>query len=188
MLLFVVLFLAPIFWVQIALQRGWLEDTPRTTHHGVRMQPPVSIVQLGPVLELSTLTADSLQANWWLVYIMSEHCPDQCADRFALMQSVKGELTGTERRSELGLLVVDPHGAGGSILNDRISAPHAAWTWLAVSANATNHALAEWVESTVRATETDMMYVMNPQGSLMMQYSTEVGEAGMVADLERLLR
>lgn len=185
MLLFVALFLAPIFWVQIALQRGWLEDTPRTTHHGVRMQPPVSVVQLGPVLELSTLTADSLQANWWLVYIMSERCPEQCADQFARMQAVKGELAGTERRSELGLLLVDPHGAGGSALNEQISAPHADWTWLAVSANATNHALAEWEE---RATESDVMYVMNPQGSLMMQYSDEVEVAGMVADLERLLR
>lgn len=179
MLLFLVLFLAPIFWVQQALHHGWLDDPPRVTHHGVRMQPPVGVVQLGPELEQSSLTSDFLRQNWWLVYILPEDCTADCQVQQEKMRTAFAELDG----KDLQLLIANPGGQESPVLRQEATDFH----WLPVSASATNHALRGWIDSAPLATEASHLYVMNPQGSLMMHYPPEIGAEAIVADLTRLL-
>lgn len=183
MLLFVILFLAPIFWVQQAVQRGWLDDAPRVTHHGVRIHPPVGIVQLGPELEQTTLTADMLRHNWWLVYILPSDCHAGCRVQLERMQQAAAELAA----GGLQLLVADPGGANASVITQLVDRSASDMHWLAVSANATNQALSGWITTDPQPTEAGHLYIMNPQGSLMMHYSVDTGAEAIVADLARLL-
>ncbi|TGG95564.1 hypothetical protein E4656_03865 [Natronospirillum operosum] len=189
LLLLLVLFMAPIFWAQIAVQRGWLENTEKTTNFGERLKKPVAFIQLGPMLDHGRLEPQELSASWWLVYVLPNPCTDSCRVRLTQIEDILAAVDAPAGRVRALLLDPSPGRAEALPVAMSDSVVH-----LDAHASAINRALgsSEAVAVHEPAGEAvQALYLMNPQGSLMMKYSAETEDAALVggirSDIERLL-
>lgn len=190
LLLFLALLLAPILLVQFALYQGWLDGSERTTNHGERMQPPVGLVQLNPASDSALITSGDLSTSWWVLYVVPESCLETCERQLRQLQQATDNLDVSQPVQQL---LLDPHTRDEALTDwldslEQEQRPHR----VSVSARAVDHALAGWVAENQPASEANYFYLMNPQGSLMMNYppmeDDELSALRLREDLERLLR
>lgn len=185
LLFLLALLVAPVLFVQCALYQGWFEDTERTTNHGERMQPPVGLIQLNPAPDSALLTQGRLADAWWVLYIVPESCGSRCE------RSLRQWVQATDQLNlarPVERLLVEPYERTAAVSqwvnnSDRMHT-------LSVTPSAVNTALADWAEGP--ASDAGYFYLMNPRGSLMMQYAPMTDDEASVMrvreDLEKLLR
>lgn len=185
MLFLLFLLIAPVLFVQYAMYQGWLDGTVRTTNHGERMQPPVGLIQLNPAPNSPLLIQGGLAETWWVVYIVPEVCAAECEQSLQQWYEVSTEL-GEHRPIEPLLMEPFNRSPAVSALLAEASGAHA----LSVTPQAVNAALADWV-STQPASQAGYFYLMNPRGSLMMNYPPmadhEASTRRLREDLDKLV-
>ena len=142
------------------------------------MQPVRPVATAG--LEVpggGTLRADYLQGHWTLVHVLTGPCARECQEALARTRQVQLAL-GEDVNREQRLLVI-----GGPERALRADLPHDLPVALASG---------DWLEPFRFADggqeQSLGIFLIDPQGYLMMRYPHDVEQPGLLADLERLLK
>lgn len=187
LLFLLALLVAPVLFVQYALYQGWFEDAERTTNHGERMQPPVGLIQLNPAPDSILLTEGLLADAWWVLYIVPESCDAACERGLHQWAQVTEQLNLSR---PVERLLIEPY-ERASVVAETLDGMDPVFT-LSVSPAAVNASLSEWTGSSQSAIDAGYFYLMNPQGSLMMNYPPMADDEASVMrlreDLGKLLR
>ena len=142
-----------------------------TTNYGTLVQPVRPIAAAGlRGADGAALDDAYLNGRWTLVHIHEGHCGKDCADGLARLRQVQQALGDDMHRVQL--LVV---GDGGGKAPDGATAAVAAPGWLAAF-------------SFADAPAGSGVYLVDPQGYLMMRYPRDAEQRGLLTDLERLLK
>lgn len=187
------LFLAAIFFVPLGISFYW--------YYGLDSVRPAASVQKGelilparplPQLQLprahgDTTSADFLERTWTLVYLAEGPCDSRCRDRMAELRQLRLAL-GRDRNRVGGVLLY----SGEPPELEWLTREHAGLIAASVdNAEARTHLLPQF------GTEQDMpealfraerVYIVDPNGNLMMRYDAGTALKDIHEDLKRLLR
>ena len=147
-------------------------------HHGTLVQPgrPVSAVQLRH-FGGTPIDPGYLSERWTLVHLLDGDCGQSCMDALSRSRQVQRALGDDMYRVQLLLVRAAPVAARLAELPTGVDSAVADSDWLA-HFTATNAGVGPDAG----------IYLVDPQGFLMMRYPQDVGRRGLLADLERLLK
>jgi cytochrome oxidase Cu insertion factor (SCO1/SenC/PrrC family) len=149
-----------------------------TTNHGTLVQPVRSVTVASLRRPDGTeMATDYLSGRWTLVHLPDGVCGQSCTEALARSRQVQQALGDDMHRVQL-LLVVARSGDAPSVeIPPEVSFAVANSDWLAsFSFDDSTPERAPWI------------YLVDPQGYLMMRYPQDVDRRGLLADLERLLK
>lgn len=149
-----------------------------SVNHGTLVRPvrPVSAAGLAP-LRAATLQADYLTGRWTLVHVLTGPCARDCVDALERTRQVHLALGDDMSRVQRLLVVTDSQLAQNLALSEELPVALANGTWLE------SFAFADDGEQRSLG-----VYLVDPQGYLMMRYPQSVKQPALLADLERLLK
>ena len=171
---FVVFFLPVLAaWLLNVLAPGWLPFG--TVNHGTLVQPVRAIASSGLVgLDGRAVDEDYLRGRWTLVQVIRAPCDRDCLDALLRTRQVRRALgEDIDRTQHLAVLAAPAFAADFGELE--LSCAVADDRWLA------SFDFGEAGAST-------SLYLIDPQGYLMMRFAADVDQHGLLADLERLLK
>lgn len=142
-----------------------------TTNYGTLVQPVRPITAAGlRKADGAPLDPGYLDGRWTLVHIQQGACASECLEALGRLRQVQQALGDDMHRVQL-LVVVDGAGNG----------PDGATTVVAAAGWLTAFAFAD-------APAGPGIYLVDPQGYLMMRYPRDAEQRGVLTDLERLLK
>jgi cytochrome oxidase Cu insertion factor (SCO1/SenC/PrrC family) len=172
------IFFVPIVaaWLLNVFAPGWRPFG--TLNHGILVEPvrQVSTTDLARV-DGSAVNADYLSGRWTLVHLLDGDCGQTCIAALARSRQVQQALGDDMQRVQLLLVMKKAAGLEAADLPPRLAIAVANDTWLA------EFSFAQPVPG-----ENFGLYLVDPQGYLMMRYPGDVDQRGLLADLERLLK
>ncbi len=149
-----------------------------TVNHGILVQParPVSAASLKG-LDGGKLDADYLHRRWTLVHVLEGPCRQDCMDALARTRQVQQALGDDMNRVQRLLALAAPFHAQGieEPLELALAVANSSW-------------LASFSFGDEGSGQELGIYLVDPQGYLMMRYPPSVDQRGLLADLERLLK
>jgi cytochrome oxidase Cu insertion factor (SCO1/SenC/PrrC family) len=150
-------------------------------NHGTLVQPvrPVSAVQLRHFAG-TPLDPDYLSERWTLVHLLHGDCGQSCMDALGRSRQVHRALGDDMYRVQLLLVRAAPVDARLADLPTGVDSAVADREWLA-----------HFTDSNSEAAEVgpdEGIYLVDPQGFLMMRYPQDVEQRALLADLKRLLK
>jgi len=178
------LLIASIFFVPIAaavwlyFSSGWRPSVG--VQHGELVDPPRPL----PALALSQLdgsraAADLLRGQWFLVHVVAGHCTDRCLAVLADLRQLRLALDKDAGRVRRVLL------HDGTCCDAAFPALEADLLVLAAEGPEGAAFLGHFPPAADGAFG---IYIVDPQGNLMMSYPATGSQRGLLKDLERLLR
>lgn len=171
------IFFVPVVaaWLLNVLAPGWLPFG--TVNHGTLVQPVRHIDSAGLTrLDGKAFDADYLNGRWTLVHVITEPCARSCVEALARIRQVRRALGKDMNRVQHLAVITEPtqapdfHGLG---VTPALADPQ----WLA-----------HFAFDDGGATASPALYLIDPQGYLMMRYPRDVEQHDLYDDLERLLR
>ena len=176
-----------IFFIPI-LVAWWMTVHPghwrpnATVNNGTLVEPTRSVFAAGLThLDGRTYGADFFRQGWTLVLIGSTPCRDRCEMRLAKMRQARlalGKDMDRVRRLYAALKMSEPA---------RVAELQRAHPGLNM-ARANPQWLTPFKLDTGGPDETSGIYLVDPEGRLMMHYAEEVAAEGILRDLQRLLK
>jgi cytochrome oxidase Cu insertion factor (SCO1/SenC/PrrC family) len=169
----------------IAFGLYWFEWRPeKLSNHGELIQPPLALPESGlSKADGSPLPTEELRRKWTLVLISKTPCDNACQHDLHQMRQVQVALNKEMVRlrrvligSSISALAADP-----ALPELRRSYPD-----LLIAAPNTDAQGTAW-RNAVDGTN-HRFYVIDPLGNVMMRYTEKPDMAGMLNDLERLLK
>ena len=149
-----------------------------TVNHGILVEPVRSVGAASlKVLDGGKLDADYLHQRWTLVHVLESACGQNCMDALARTRQVQQALGDDMNRVQRLLVLALPVHAQGIVEPPELMLAVANSDWLASFSFADKSSGQELG-----------IYLVDPQGYLMMRYPTNVDQRGLLADLERLLK
>lgn len=156
-----------------------------TSNHGDLIYPPLAVKasELRTIDSDAPLRADELEGHWTLGYASDGDCLGQCQERLFHLRQVRIAL-GKDRDRVQRLLLTGPEGTSGVHVKDILR------MYPELEAAIPPEAAALPVDGP----ETDTpirpgdVFVVDPQGNLMMRYPEEIGPMEVLEDLRQLLR
>ena len=185
-LIFVVVLIPLVFAVLVYFRPAWF--ALGHTNHGQLVRPPVKITVKGLMQAPGTsapaaakqamLPAGYFNGHWTLVYIGAGSCHADCkAAMYAMRQARLA--TGEHMRNVQRLYVVPSADAPG---------PGFAADWPGVTvALGTGTAGTDFVHQFTAVRPVGSIYIVDPNGLLMMTFSKQANPEGLVKDLRHLL-
>lgn len=186
-------FLAALFFVPLGISFYW--------YYGLDSVRPAASVQKGelilparplPQLQLplahgGTTSADFLERTWTLVYLAEGPCDSECRDRLAELRQLRLAL-GRDRNRVGGVLLY----SGEAPEFEWLASEHAGLIAASVDGAEARTGLlprfggeADAPEALLRA---GRVYIVDPNGNLMMRYDAGTALKDIHEDLKRLLR
>lgn len=149
-----------------------------TTNHGSLVQPvrQVSAVSLER-FDGRAMDAEYLSGRWTLVHLSDGDCAKSCIEALKRSYQVQQALGDDVNRVQLLLVLNQPAGAQPAGIPPGVARAVANAEWLA------SFSFAEAPPG-----QNPRIYLIDPQGYLMMRYPLDVAQRGLLADLERLLK
>lgn len=149
-----------------------------TLNHGKLVQPvrPISTASLER-LDGSSMDPAYLFGRWTLVHLSEGGCDQSCTEALARTRQVQQGLGEDRNRVQLLLVVMKPVDAQAVRLPPGVVVAAASDDWL------TSFSFAQ-----TDAAQGLRIYLVDPQGYLMMRYARDADQRGLLADLERLLK
>ena len=175
--LFLLFFLPIVFaWVLNIDTPAWVPSG--RTNHGDLIQPPLSF----PLADLRTIGAGPvrdgfLQGKWTLVFIERSNCLADCDHAIYLTRQVRYAL-GKDMQRVQRMLVAPAANVRETADKVQRYDPN-----LSIVA-----AEPEWFEHASFVRSGVEIYLVDPQGYLILSYSKSVDPSGVISDLERLLK
>ncbi len=187
------IFLAALFFVPLGISFYWYYglDTVRpgaSVQKGELIQPPRPLPQLAlPLAQGGVTSAEFLERTWTLVYLAPGPCDTACRDRLAELRQLRLAL-GRDRNRVGGVLLY----SGEAPALDWLTREHAGLVAASVDdARARTELLPRFAgeddspEALLRA---GRVYIVDPNGNLMMRYEAGTALRDIHDDLKRLLR
>lgn len=149
-----------------------------SVNHGTLVQP-VRAVSAGGLVHAAggDVEAGYLSGHWTVVHVQRASCAEHCRDALARTRRVRRALGDDMHRVQRLLVVAADAHAEGIEASADLSVAVAGSEWLSTFSFAA--AGSEPVSA---------IFLVDPQGYLMMRYALDVDERGLTADLERLLK
>ena len=171
-------FFVPILaaWLLNVFAPGWRPFG--TLNHGTLVEP-VRRVGSGDLAHLdgSAMDPGYLSGRWTLVHLLDGDCAQPCVEALVRSRQVQQALGDDMQRVQLLLVLMAPVDLEAADLPPRIALAVANDAWLA-----------KFSFAQTAPREILTIYLVDPQGYLMMRYPQDVDQRGMLADLERLLK
>lgn len=153
---------------------GW--QPGHTVNHGRLLEPPLSLPESGLRLPDGTpLTSAELQGKWLLLLSGSGPCAGACAHRIDEMRRIQVSLN-----KEMGRL-------RRVIISDRPAEPELAAARKRQPDLVVASAPPDWLRA-IAADGAYRLYIVDPRGTLIMDYPADAAAKGVRGDLERLLK
>ena len=178
------LFFVPLISSFILFQQGWRPEGQ--SNYGTLVEP------VKPLTHLSTLTFETtdkqsfplsqLWGRWTLFTVVQDDCTDACQKNLYKMRQVRLALNQNARRVQR-VLLVNKFDQLSSL--DKLQTEYTG-TLLLSGQTAFSTLVKLLQEATTDAPY--QIYVVDPQGNLMMFYPSDANPSKMLKDLERLLR
>jgi len=149
-----------------------------TLNHGTLVEPvrQVGVEGLNR-LDGGPVQADYLSGRWTLAQLVDGDCGRGCLEALARSHQVQLALGDDMQRVQLILVV------------EKAAAPQAATLPPGVTvATADDAWLARFSFAQTQPVESVHLFLVDPQGYLMMRYAADVDQRALLADLERLLK
>ena len=172
------LFFLPIAlaWFLNVKTPDWLPSG--LTNHGNLIEPPGRLETNGmQSLEGRRADASLFEGKWTLLYVAESSCPDACEKALYKMRQARFAL-GEEMQRIQRLMVFPVDAAEG--LAKKLAGLDAAL--MIVSADAA------WMERLKTGGGAAEIFLVDPQGYLIMWYPPDANPSGLIKELERLLR
>lgn len=149
-----------------------------TVNHGNLVRPvrPTTAASLQH-LDGTAMDPDYLSGRWTLVHLPDGVCARRCIEALARGHQVRQALGDDMRRVQLLLVLAGPMDAQSAGIPPEVTLAVASREWLASFS---------FVDATPG--QGPGIYLVDPQGYLMMRYPQGVDRRGLLADLERLLK
>jgi cytochrome oxidase Cu insertion factor (SCO1/SenC/PrrC family) len=182
LILVALLFLGPLalaFWAYYGVA---LRPTGRV-NHGTLITParPLPDVALSTPGGAST-SLTLLHGKWTLLYIAADGCGSRCGAALADTRAVRLAL-GADTTRVQRVLLVDAPCCGQSVVAG--AGPEVALAWMRGAA--ATRLLASFPEYGMSVEAAGRIYLVDPNGNLLMSYVEGAAPNGMLRDLERLL-
>ena len=123
------------------------------------------------------LDADYLNGRWTLVHVLNGPCGQSCIDALAHTRQVQQALGDDMNRVQRLMVVATPRYA------ENVAKPPE----LALAV-AKSHWLASFSFAEDGSSQPFGIYLVDPQGYLMMRYPPNIDQRGLISDIERLLK
>lgn len=184
-LILVVVLIPLVFAVLVFFQPGWF--ALGHTNHGQLVRPPVKISVMGasrpatgtsPEASATPLPAGYFSGHWTLVYVGSGPCKADCKAAMYAMRQAR-IATGEHMRNVRRLYVVTADAAPGADFA-------ANWPGVTVAV-ATGAEGARFRRQFTAVQPAGGIYIVDPNGLLMMTFSKHANPEGLVKDLRHLL-
>ena len=180
-----VLFLVPLVTAIVLHSIEGGVGTEVTTNRGELVRPvqPLNDFSLDTV-DGNKITLDTLKGSWSLVYFDLATCDKQCQDNLYKIRQSRLAMGGEKERVQRIMVLTDsePSAELSALLKEH-SGMHVG--------RMTVPDLSEFIKPfnhDGKAVGAQRIYIIDPFGSLMMQYAADVAPKDIVKDLERLLR
>jgi len=149
-----------------------------TLNHGTLVEPvrQLSATHLAHV-DGSAMDASYLSGHWTMVHLLDGDCGQSCIDALARSHQVQLALGDDMQRVQLLLVLMQAVDLQTADLPSGVAVVTADDAWLE-----------KFAFSPTGAGDNFRLYLVDPQGYLMMRYSAHVDRRGLLADLERLLK
>ena len=149
-----------------------------TVNHGTLVEPvrPVSAAGLVDPRG-SGVDADYLSGRWTVVHVQRGPCAQPCIDALARTRQVRRALGEDMHRVQRLLVAAAGADAAGLEASTDLALALADGDWLSTFSFAD-----------AGSTPDSAIYLIDPQGYLMMRYPLDVDQRGLLGDLERLLK
>lgn len=185
-LIFVVVLIPLVFAVLVYFRPTWF--ALGHTNHGQLVQPPVKITIKGlvqapgtsapAVLKRKALPADYFAGHWTLVYIGTGGCHADCkAAMYAMRQARLA--TGEHMRNVQRLYVASAKDAPGAGFA-------ADWPGVTIALGTGTSGM-DFMHQFTAVRQAGGIYIVDPNGLLMMTFSKQANPSGLVKDLRHLL-
>jgi cytochrome oxidase Cu insertion factor (SCO1/SenC/PrrC family) len=170
------IFMLPVAaaWLLNVYAPGWRPFG--TVNHGTLVQPVRHVSAAGlHHFDGSPLDGDYLSGRWTLVHVAHGVCARSCEDALRRSFEVRQALGEDQPRLQLLLVLPRAPGAESAKMPPGFERAAASEAWLA-----------QFLFS--EPAPDPGVYLVDPQGYLMMRYSADVDRRGLLADLQRLLK
>ncbi len=149
-----------------------------TLNHGTLVEPVRQVGVKGLTRpDGGAMQADYLSGRWTLVQLVDGDCGQACLEALTRSHQVRLALGDDMQRVQLILVLKDAAAPAAATLPPGVTVAKANDAWL------TRFSFAQ-----TRPAESPRLYLVDPQGYLMMRYAADVDQRALLADLERLLK
>lgn len=180
LLLILASFVLPFVVGDMAYKLGWYQGGQ--TNHGQLIDPPVAFADFQAHLaDGSAAGRGFVRPNWWLVYVVPEHCDAACRNRLFQMRQVRKAL-GREAERVQPLLVVTS--ALSAETENLLEKEFPGIVRVQADAARVNRALERLMPE---ASSAGNLFIMDPMGWLMLTYGPEADEETSVIKAEDIL-
>ena len=163
-------------WLLIVFAPDWRPFG--TVNHGTLVQPVRSVTAASLRLADGTeIDPGYLSGRWTLVHVIDGACARSCIAALARSRQVQRALGDDMQRVQLLLVLAGPVDAPPVDMPPGVTLAVASSDWLA------SFSFADATPG-----QGPGIYLVDPQGYLMMRYPRDVDRRGLLADLERLLK
>ena len=158
---------------------SWMNS--KTQNHGELIQPAKPLDEF----TLTSINGDvwnkqNLMGKWTLLYIGDENCDLYCEASLFKMRQVRLSLGHDSQRVQRKYLGIDNEKNKQTINEIMKAYPHMQVNWFKLSNTKKSLSLYKL--------QKNFIYLIDPLGNLMMQYSQDATSKGMKKDLKRLLK
>ena len=185
LLILVVLFVGPIIAAWVLYTHPALWSPGKTTNYGELITPPRP-VDVGVLRRLdgTSLGPDFLRGKWTLLYLGGARCGRQCRDTlYALRQIQLAQGKDVDRVQRLYVMTDDKS-------DERLTLLLKQYPRMTI-ATSSGAVLDKFLTPFGRRDEADItrrVYLVDPQGNLMMRYRRDADPKGVLRDLRHLLK
>lgn len=184
-ILLVVAFLLPVVSAYIVFKN--MDHGIQTRNNGALVVParPLDKIKL-TTADHSAFTIEQLRGNWHLVYIGQGPCDQPCLDSLSKMHQTRLAQGKDMSRVRLLYIAADMPPAG---VAEKLGKDYAHLSVITGDKAAMDDVVKLFqTEGTPAVMAGHRIYMIDPLGNLMMQYSREVRLIGVIKDLEHLLK
>jgi cytochrome oxidase Cu insertion factor (SCO1/SenC/PrrC family) len=188
LVLLALLFLMPVlvaYLMHMRVEHGWRPSS--TTNKGTLIQPPRPLTLPQDLVSPAgkPVSPDFLGGKWTLVYIDDAACGEACRSKLYQMRQVRLAQGENLRRVQRLFLVTGASDTGG-LAKTLADYPDMAAALLSPGQAA---AIAPVFSVEGKLTQgAGNIYLVDPQGNLMMYYHADADPRGIIQDLQRLLK
>ncbi len=184
--LFFLVLLGPILFAYVLLQKSNAHEF-RMSNHGDLITPPRNITQVSlyDINEKSNYSGEKLLGKWWLVYASPAKCQQTCHDILYNMRQIRTALGKDTPRLER-LFLAHPE-CPTSVCQTYLSENYPDMQRVKII-QSDYDALFGNISHAPSRDMVGEVYIIDPQGNIMMHYSADMEAKAILSDLKRLLK
>jgi cytochrome oxidase Cu insertion factor (SCO1/SenC/PrrC family) len=173
-LILFVLFFGPVFLALFAYLGPWEIVPDRSSAYGVLMDPARPLPELIGLEDAGGLEEqDWLRSRWSVIYLSDGECGRVCRNRVAALGQIYKALA--DERPRVQRVFLRPEGVA--------PLPDVGWVDVPIAGDIPTQLRAE-----LTAAHPGPIYVSDPLGNLVLAYSEDARDKGILKDLQRLLK